>query len=450
MSLGLCLREGPLNVAELDWIDTFFREVRDHVFLREEDDVLILPPSRVYKVNAGGKHCLRHLYARGRIRGLPGLSDGERTFQVHTFFCDLKALYQGCDTTNRLSLETVGYDFNYTRLPVLGEIAVTYRCNNACSFCYAGCSREAPRPDGREMSVAQIRRVIRVFKNEARIPFFSFTGGEPLLRPDLEKMIRFARRLGLQVNLITNATLVDERRARSLASSGLETAQVSVESSDPALHDELCRSPGAHERTLRGIRLLRQAGIDVQTNTTLSAPNASEAAAMPEFLAGLGIRRFAMNLYIPGEAGGAREELFLPYTRAPELVEAVRAEARRLGLDFSWYSPLPHCHYNPVARGLGNKSCAAMDGLLSVSPSGDVLPCSSYAQPMGNLLERPFREIWFSERAQFFKQKRYAPVECAGCDRFVACQAACPLYWRATGTQEIRNPARAMEKGRVP
>jgi radical SAM protein with 4Fe4S-binding SPASM domain len=251
--------------------------------------------------------------------------------------------------------------------------------------------------------------------------------------------------LGLQVNLISNATLVDEKRARSLARSGLRTAQVSVESRTSELHDELTRSPGAFERTLRGIRLLRQAGIDVQTNTTLNALNAAEAAAMPEFLAGLGVRRFAMNLYIPAEERSMREELFLSYSDAPPVVESVRAEAGRLGMIFSWYSPLPHCIYNPVSRGLGNKSCAAMDGLLSVSPSGDVLPCSSYAEPMGNLLDRPFAEIWFSERARFFKQKRYAPPECSGCDHMVACQAACPLYWRAAGTTEIRN--RTVEKG---
>jgi radical SAM protein with 4Fe4S-binding SPASM domain len=448
LPLRLRLREGTLNVAELDWIDSFYGKVKDHVFLREEDDVLILPPSRVYKVNEGGKLCLRHLSSRRHIRTLPGLRDGERAFQVHTFFCDLEALYRGCSTSDRLSLQTVGYDFSYTRLPVLAEIAVTYRCNNACSFCYAGCGRSRRPEEAREMTLAEVRRVIRVFKEEAQVPFFSFTGGEPLLRPELEKMIRYARGLDLQVNLITNATLVDERRARSLAASGLETAQVSVESRSAELHDELCRSPGAHERTLRGIRLLQQAGIDVQTNTTLNALNAAEAGALPGFLAALGVGRFAMNLYVPGSAEQAREELFLPYSSAPELVEAAREAASRLGLDFTWYSPLPHCHYNPVARGLGNKSCAAMDGLLSVSPSGDVLPCSSYAEPMGNLLAQPFREIWFSERARFFKQKRYAPEECAGCDHFVACQAACPLYWRVAGTAEIRNPCRAAAASR--
>ncbi|HTP60097.1 MAG TPA: SPASM domain-containing protein, partial [Spirochaetia bacterium] len=98
------------------------------------------------------------------------------------------------------------------------------------------------------------------------------------------------------------------------------------------------------------------------------------------------------------------------------------------------------CHYNTIARGLGNKSCAAMDGLLSVSPIGDVLPCSSYPQAMGNLLETPFRDIWFSERAAWFKNKRYAPSACGGCESFTACQAACPLYWKWAGTAEVRNP----------
>jgi len=93
-----------------------------------------------------------------------------------------------------------------------------------------------------------------------------------------------------------------------------------------------------------------------------------------------------------------------------------------------------------VAHGLGNKSCAAMDGLLSVSPAGDVLPCSSFAEPIGSLLAQPFRDVWFSERASYYKQKRYAPPECTGCDRLTACQAACPLYWKAAGTSEILNP----------
>ena len=69
-----------------------------------------------------------------------------------------------------------------------------------------------------------------------------------------------------------------------------------------------------------------------------------------------------------------------------------------------------------------------------------MLPCSSYPEPMDNLLTKDFRDIWFSPRAGHLKNKEYAPAECAGCGSFTACQAACPLYWRCAGTSEIRNP----------
>ena len=192
----------------------------------------------------------------------------------------------------------------------------------------------------------------------------------------------------------------------------------------------------------------------MQTNTTVTAVNAHLAPRMPAFLKSLGIERFAMNLYIPVRAaadgdGSGADPLFFPYSRIGPVIDAVRAAARAEGLTFYWYSPTPHCLYNPIARGLGNKSCAAMDGLLSVSPSGDVLPCSSYPRPMGNLLRDGFRAIWFSDGARHFKQKEYAPAECAGCESFRACQAACPLYWSRAGTAEIRNPSAADEQPRA-
>jgi radical SAM protein with 4Fe4S-binding SPASM domain len=437
------LRTAEARVSTLSWVDEFFSRAREHIFAREEDGVVILPPNQVYKANETGIAIIRHLLRGGRIGALPGLTKGDRAREVGDFLADVRDLYTGQE--GRRTLEQVPYSFAYTTLPILGEIAVTYRCNNSCLFCYAGCGTGGCRggvssgPGSEEMSLGEIERIIRVFKDDAQIPFFSFTGGEPLLRGDLDKMIGFARRIGLQVNLITNATLADRARARSLFRAGLRTAQVSLESPDEASHDLLTASPGSFRRTLQGIANLRAAGISVQTNTTLTALNAADAPRMPAFLAGLGVSRFAMNLYIPSRAAGARAaELFFPYSKAGAAIEEVRKAARAQNLTFYWYSPIPHCLYNPIARGLGNKSCAAMDGLLSVSPSGDVLPCSSYALPMGNLLSQPFREVWFSDKALHFKNKLYAPAECAGCEGFTACQAACPLYWEYAGTEEIR------------
>ncbi len=468
-----------IPVRSLGWIDEFFRKAKDHIFAREEDGVVILPPNQVYKANSTGIAIVTHMCAGRKAASIPGIAQADRARQVAAFVSDIRALYLGQPAQGgRAPYEDVPYTFQYTTLPILGEIAVTYRCNNACVFCYAGCGtqntgcgtqntgcgvgcagtvRAVSGGDAREMSLAEIAKVILVFKNEARIPFFSFTGGEPLLREDLEEMIRLARRHGLQVNLITNGTLADRRRARSLFRAGLRTAQVSVESLDAETHDLLTGRPGSFQKTLEGIRCLQAAGISVQTNTTMTAVNSPDAPRMPGFLKGLGVRRFAMNLYLPMcaanagrvEPGDPRvEALFVPYTRAGAVIESVRIAARAEKMTFYWYSPIPHCHYNTIARGLGNKSCAAMDGLLSVSPTGDVLPCSSFPESMGNLLSQEFREIWFSPRAGYFKNKHYAPAECEGCPSFTACQAACPLYWRYAGTAEIRNRASiAQENG---
>jgi radical SAM protein with 4Fe4S-binding SPASM domain len=457
------------TVRDLAWIDGFFRGVRGHVFVRSEDGVLILPPNQVFRLNEGGLRIVGHLLSGRPIARLPGIADGDRAREVNEFCSDLRDFYQG-DSSGldaRASVELRPYTFDFTHLPILGEIAVTYACNNACRFCYAGCGTAGrgcgpgAAPDGHRaapggpdvasppMTLAEAKRVIEIFKRDAQIPFFSFTGGEPLLRRDLEAMIRHARRLGLEVNLVTNGTLADPVRARSLARAGLRTAQVSVESPDATNHDDLTASPGSFDLTLAGIRNLQGAGISVQTNTTVTAVNAHLAPRMPAFLKSLGVSRFAMNLYIPAAATGAAPDgaaktdpLFFPYSRIGPVIDEVRAAARAEGLVFYWYSPTPHCLYNPIARGLGNKSCAAMDGLLSVSPSGDVLPCSSYPRPMGSLLRDGFRSIWFSAKARHFKQKEYAPAECAGCESFRACQAACPLYWSRAGTAEISNPSR--------
>jgi radical SAM protein with 4Fe4S-binding SPASM domain len=448
----------------LSWIDDFWAQAGEHIFSREDDGVLILPPNRVYRVNATGSRLIAYLRRGGSMRRLR-LPSEEAARDTTLFFGDLVALYRG-ETPMNGTVSAEQYSFSFTRLPVLGEIALTYRCNNACRFCYAGCGSECtptsvaetPRAQGApascpaavapsltvspqsarpERSTADYRRIIDVFANEAKIPFFSFTGGEPTLRDDLEALIAHARIRGLITNLVTNGTLIDDARARSLKDAGLGSVQVSIEAPDAETHDFLTGRPMAFAETLAGIAALQRAGIPTQTNTTITRGNLHAIRRMPEFLTSLGIRRFAMNLFIPTIEGPEADRLFVSYEEIGPHVDEVSKAARALGMTFFWYSPTPFCTYNPIARGFGNKSCAAADGLLSVAPDGSVLPCSSWDEPIGNLFEQPFREVWFSARARFYKEKRFAPPSCRACDKFVACQGACPLYWRYTHTEQI-------------
>lgn len=442
---------GRAGASDLSWVAPFWSALSPYAYAREEDQVLILPPNLVYKTNETGIALIRHLEAGGNFEDIPGWDD-KKASQCQEFFLSVKAAYERRPFTPA----SVPYDFSFTRLPVLGEIAVTYRCNNACRFCYAGCNDDsgcqAPAPaglSGDELDTGGFKRVIDIFRDEAKIPFFSFTGGEPLLRADLEELAAYAASRGLRVNLISNATLASPERARSLYASGIHSAQVSLEAPQASLHDYLCGSAGSFDTSVAGIRALMDAGLSVQTNSTVTARNRDALLDMPAFVASLGIRRMSMNMFIPSGSGLSDDSLHVPYAEIGAFVDAARKRARAAGVDFLWYSPTPLCLYNPLARGLGNKNCAACDGLISVTPSGDVLPCSSYPEPVGNLLADGFKKLWFSEKARFFKDKRYAPDSCRACDAFTACQAACPLYWNYAGYGEIKGRAFSASAGRA-
>lgn len=464
LRLGRCALSGQTHdgVVDLSWVPAFWKSVRPYVFRRREDGVVILPPTMVYRTNETGMKVLDLLDRGISPESLPGM-DESKLRDIAAFLEELRALFEG----RAVATAQLPYDFDYHRLPILGEIAVTYRCNNRCLFCYAGCGPSGPEesdsagcpagaagfcgsPSGaadREMSAGEIERVIDIFRDEAKIPFFSFTGGEPLIREDLERLIAYAVKAGLRVNLVTNGTLATPERARALKKAGLGSAQVSIESPDPDVHDHLCAAVGAHSRSIAGIRALQSAGISVQTNSTLTRHNRESLLRMPDFLADLGISRFSMNLYIPGTAGSQTAELFVPYSETGAFVDEMLRRAQAKGLIFHWYSPVPLCLYNPMTRGLGNKNCAAADGLLHVDPAGEVRPCSSWPGSLGNLLARDFREIWGSPEASKLKHKGYAPEACTRCNYFVACQAACPLYWNHAGYGEL-SCARAWRRGK--
>ena len=89
--------------------------------------------------------------------------------------------------------------------------------------------------------------------------------------------------------------------------------------------------------------------------------------------------------------------------------------------------------FNPIQAGLGSKSCACVDGLISVNPAGQVIPCSSFEQGIGDLLHQPFQKVWFSRTARYWRRKEFVPPVCERCAIRDICCGACPLYWEQRG-----------------
>jgi radical SAM protein with 4Fe4S-binding SPASM domain len=428
----------------LEWIDDYIVRLRSFIFVREEDRLLIKVPNEAHRLNATGVQILRRLLdGEGIIDlwrsygGTPGIRH-----DLYHFFVSLKQVLQGCVNESCLpeAVEQRPFSLDFNKLPVLSEVALTYRCNLRCRFCYANCSSSRSSGHDRDMDTEAVQRILHIIRYDAQTPSVSFTGGEPTLRHDLPELVGYARRsLGLRVNLITNGTLLSDALVDRLKEADLNSAQVSVEGPNAGIHDALTRAAGSFEASIDGIRRLIKAGIIVHTNTTLNRLNVEVAAEMPALVQSLGLERFSMNLVIPVAASqDPTDDLNLHYEAMPEYIIQIQEAAARHDVEFMWYSPTPVCIFNPIQHGLGNKSCAACDGLLSVSPTGDLLPCSSWPEPVGNLLEQPFRTVWESAQARKLRQKALAPPVCRNCADFALCQGACPLYWRHFGYEEIR------------
>jgi len=462
--------------ADLAWIDTFARGIRPYVRVRREDGVLIKLPMEVFQLNNTGLDLLQRALdgesIHAIIQSLRLTHDQDRLYAIHTFFCDIRDLLGDRigDGRARPTTHVTRFAGSFTRYPVLSEVAVTYRCNMACAFCYAGCGTKdvapgnAPRERHRgqwrrwrettwwekrhprrdpikdEMSADEVLRVVDRIAVDGKVPSISFTGGECTLRPELPMFIRRARDRGMRVNIITNGVLCGERSyVDRLVDAGLTSAQVSLSGPNATIHDKLAQHTGAFDKTIRGIRNLHDAGLHVHTNTTINQQNANYLAGIIDLADALDLPHVSMNQLIPtGTPNLPRHQgLRIRYCEIGRHVLLAKAHAERIGMRFHWYSPTPFCIFNPIAHGLGNKGCAACDGLLHVAPSGEVLPCSSFARGVGNLLEQTFTDVWFGKDALYYKQKRQAHSICRHCEHFLLCQGACTLYWSGMGYAEL-------------
>src|SRR5437899_10309319 len=170
---------------------------------------------------------------------------------------------------------------------------VTYRCPLHCPYCsnpvalpVAALLGEAPRrPQGGgysngELTTDEWKRVIREAAALGVLQI-GFSGGEPLVRRDLAELVRAAREANLYTNLITSGIGLDDDRVRALRDAGLDSIQLSFQSDDADLADEIAGAP-AHQRKLDAAAKIRAAGIPLSLNFVIHRRNIDRLPQMIE------------------------------------------------------------------------------------------------------------------------------------------------------------------------
>ena len=273
---------------DFTWVDEFFQNVKPYIYVRAEDNLLIKRPNQVQKLNKTGTKILKALLDGAKIKDvLKIINSEEKEIQIYQFLTAIRESIDGqIDIfTSNPAVEKKPFEMNFSEFPVLSELAITYRCNLKCAFCYAGCNlTQNPINSDKELTTKELKNIISKIFNQAKVPSISFTGGEPTLRKDLPELISYAKKLGMRVNLISNGTLIDKNKAEELVAAGLDSVQISIEGIDAKTHDHLVGKKGAFDLSVAAINILKQTGIHTHTNTTLNRHNIGQSAHFPDFV----------------------------------------------------------------------------------------------------------------------------------------------------------------------
>jgi radical SAM protein with 4Fe4S-binding SPASM domain len=314
------------------------------------------------------------------------------------------------------------FSYQYSA-PLRMDLALTFKCQNDCVHCYAGGPHETA-----ELTTSQWKEVIDRL-SQIGVFILTFTGGEPTLREDLPELLHYAQAKGMVTGLITNGRkLKDKEYVKTLEEAGLDFVQITLESHKPKIHDLMTAAKGSWKETVVGIKNAVRSQIYVTTNTTLSKYNAPEFLRTIDYVKELGVAAFGCNsLIYSGKATAVSQEFALPLETLEELLPQIRDKANQLELKFLWYTPTQYCRFDPVQLGLGIKSCTAAMINMCVGPNGDVYPCQSYFESLGNILVDEWEKIWNHPLAVELRSREYAEPKCKDCPQLQVCGGGCPL-----------------------
>ena len=342
---------------------------------------------------------------------------------LSTFRVQLNELLRpdGACAIHELDLETVMPFSARPSAPYRMDLAITYRCNNDCAHCYNARERNFP-----ELHTENWKHILDQLW-ALGVPHIVFTGGEATLRSDLPELIAHAESNGQITGLNTNARrLADEKYVQKLLDAGLDHVQITVESRDEQIHDQMMCAKGAFKQTIRGLQNVLDTKLYVMTNTTMLRTNVHTIPETLDFLADLGVPTIGLNALIYSGHGltvgtGLRERELQP------ILDMAVQKTSEHGQRLIWYTPTQYCNFDPTQSNLGVKGCTASLYSMCIESNGNVLPCQSYYVPLGNLLTDPWESIWNHKLSVQLRERRGLPAKCEGCPVVAECGGGCPL-----------------------
>jgi radical SAM protein with 4Fe4S-binding SPASM domain len=301
----------------------------------------------------------------------------------------------------------------------------TKQCNLNCKHCYANAGPKNPD----ELTLEQKLKVIDMF-DEAGVTMIAFSGGEPLISPDFWKIAEYASKKGMYTTIATNGTLLTKGIVDRLADVGVKYIEISLDSADPAIHNEFRGQPLAWERTVEGIKNVVAKGVfDNAIATTATKYNYKKMDEMLDLAIQLKVKRFIVFNFVPtGRGKEIINEDLTPKEREELLTFLYDKWQAKVGPDIFSTSPeYSRIGINKVLEGTGKTyapthfatmetgsngiamaefigGCGAGRIYAALEDNGDLEPCVFLPIRVGNVLKQGLKDIW--ENSKVLKDLR--------------------------------------------
>jgi len=302
---------------------------------------------------------------------------------------------------------------------------ITSRCNLTCEHCYIDAGmRQSGLPD--ELSTAQIFGTIAEIAKINPGAVLILTGGEPLARRDIFEICANASALGLVTVLGTNGTLLTPETAKKLKAAGVSGVGVSIDSLDEKTHDEFRGRAGSLKESIAGLAAARDAGLEIQVQTTPTLKNIHELPAIAAWAHTMGAMAFNIFFLVCTGRGQKMTDI------TPATYEETLRWVSSVQNDYPGMMIRPKCapHFkrilhqeNPEHPLLSTyiAACRAGTQYCRIDPAGIVTPCPYMSVSAGDLSSKNFTEIW-NDSPLFAKYR--APVyegKCGMCKYRLLC-----------------------------
>lgn len=292
---------------------------------------------------------------------------------------------------------------------------LSYRCPLRCPYCSN--PLDWNEQSSQELDTEEWQRVIQQSR-QLGVVQLGLSGGEPLLRPDLEVLVAQAATLGLYTTLVTAGTLLTPQRAARLRELGLDHVQISIQDSRAAESNRIA-GIACFEQKLAAARMVKELGFPLTLNFVLHRHNLDRIEELLELAETLAADRVELaNTQYYGWAWQNRAALLPTREQLHRAEQAVKAaqSRRRIPMGILYVIPDYYAEYpKPCMGGWGQRT-------IVVTPQGQALPCQAAGVipdlEFANVRDRSLEWIWYESLAfNRFRGTDWLPELCQSCDR---------------------------------